>query len=169
MQVKDNELLWARENKEIKIPTKRLEDSDYDIYAYFKEDYIKLEPFETKMIPTGLYCAMSPKWRLKLEERGSTGTKGIIQQSGVIDSGYRGAIAVPITNCNTTPLYIMKNIPERDVLIHCKEAIVYPYEKALCQAKLDEVPVVTEREISVEELQSIPSERGKGRLGSSNK
>jgi phytoene dehydrogenase-like protein len=39
------------------IPTKRLEDAGYDIYANFEEDYIVLNPHETKMIPTGIACA----------------------------------------------------------------------------------------------------------------
>lgn len=49
------------------------------------------------------------------------------------------------------------------------EPIFYPYEKAICQAIVVPVPQNTVEEISVEELQAIPSERGTGALGSSNK
>lgn len=49
------------------------------------------------------------------------------------------------------------------------EPIFYPYEKAICQAMVVPVPQNTVEEISVEELQAIPSERGTGALGSSNK
>ena len=39
------------------IPTKREEDAGYDIYANFDEDYIRINPHETKMIPTGIASA----------------------------------------------------------------------------------------------------------------
>ena len=165
-EVKEGLILWSADNDTVKIPTKRDEDSDYDIYANFKEDYMIIQPHETRIIPTNLRCAMNKKWRLKLEERGSTGTKAMIQNSGVIDSGFRGAIGVPITNGNNKPLIILKSEPT-DII---KElAIVYPYTKAICQAKLDEVPKVESKSISSDILTSIPSERGEGMIGSSGK
>ena len=74
-EVKENEILWARINKDVILPTKRDEDACYDIYAYFEEDYIIIYPHETKIIPTGLYVALNKKYKLELDERGSTGTK----------------------------------------------------------------------------------------------
>ena len=165
-EVKEGVILWSADNDTVKIPTKREEDSDYDIYANFEEDYMIVQPQETKIIPTNLRCAMNKKWRLKLEERGSTGTKAMIQQSGVIDSGFRGTIGVPITNGGNKPIIILKG--EAPQIIK-DLAIVYPYTKAICQAKLDEVPQIESVTISTEELTSIPSERGEGMLGSSNK
>lgn len=165
-EVREDVLLWAKDYDDVIIPSKREEDSDYDIYARFEEDYIIINPQETKMIPTGLRCAMNKKWRLKLEERGSTGTKAIIQQAGVIDSGYRGEIKVPITNGGNKPIIILKGEAPQIV----KDlAIVYPYTKAICQAKLDEVPSVKSVEIPVKQLKSIPSERKEGMTGSSGK
>jgi dUTP pyrophosphatase len=74
LEVAENELLWAKDYDDVIIPSKKEEDADYDIYAYFKEDYMIIQPHETKMIPTGLRVAMNKKWKLALEERGSTGT-----------------------------------------------------------------------------------------------
>ena len=46
---------------------------------------------------------------------------------------------------------------------------IYPYSKAICQALVLPVPRVGIVEISYDELINIPSERGLGMLGSSNK
>jgi dUTP pyrophosphatase len=47
--------------------------------------------------------------------------------------------------------------------------VIYPMSKAICQAALEVVPEVIEKEISYDELLQIPSERGTGALGSSGK
>ena len=80
------------------IPTKRDEDAGFDIYANFEEDFRISPPHETRIIPSGIACACDTDYCLILKERGSTGTKGMAQRCGVIDSGYRGEIGIPITN-----------------------------------------------------------------------
>ena len=166
LELKEDEILWAKDYEDVIIPTKKDEDADYDIYAYFKEDYVVIQPHETKMIPTGLRVAMNKKWKLALEERGSTGTKGMGQRAGEVDSGFRGEIKVPITNHNNKPLIIAKYELEPIV---SEIAIIYPYSKAICQGAIVEVPKVKSREINVELLKAIPSERGEKMLGSSGK
>lgn len=181
-EVKENEILWARVNEDVKLPTKRDEDACYDIYAYFEEDYMIIYPHETKIIPTGLYVALNKKYKLELCERGSTGTKGIGQRSGQIDSGYRGLIGVPITNHNNGILIISKFVKEdgkvdesaTDKLVFKNDlkpygTVYYPYTKAITSGAIVEVPQMESREISVEELKTIPSARGEGSLGSSGK
>jgi dUTP pyrophosphatase len=49
------------------------------------------------------------------------------------------------------------------------ESFVYPYSKAIAQALVVPVPKTEVEEIPYEELQKIKSERGMGKLGSSNK
>ena len=66
------------------IPTKREEDAGYDIYANFDEDYMRINPHETKMIPTGIASACDTDYCFILKERGSTGTKGMAQRCGRI-------------------------------------------------------------------------------------
>jgi len=166
IELAEDEILWARDYEDVIIPTKKDEDADYDIYAYFEEDYIVIQPHETRMIPTGLRVAMNKKWKLTLEERGSTGTKGMGQRAGEVDSGFRGEIKVPITNHNNKPLIIAKYELEPIV---AELAIVYPYSKAICQGAIVEVPKVKSREINVELLKAIPSERGEKMLGSTGK
>ena len=97
-KVDDDKVFWARDNETVKIPTKREEDAGWDVYANFEEDMWVIQPHTTVMIPTNLRSAFSPKWVAILKERGSTGTKGIAQRCGVIDSGFRNAWMIPITN-----------------------------------------------------------------------
>ena len=154
------------------IPTKREEDAGYDIYANFDEDYMTINPHETKMIPTGIASACDTAYCFILKERGSTGTTGIAQRCGIIDSGYRSEWFVPITN--TTDDYIMiakSDDTSTDVFgsIPMKKIIRYPYEKAICQALVIPVPNTTVEEITYDELKGIASERGTGALGSSGK
>lgn len=164
----DNQKIYFAKMREGAIlPSKREEDGAFDIYACFDEAYIMIEPNTTKMVPTGLASAFSTDYVAILKERGSTGTKGMGQRAGVVDSGYRGEWFVPITNHNSQPLVIMKsNCKEQDLF---KKAIIYPYEKAISQCIMVEVPKLSTVEVSYETLLTFESERGAGRLGSSGK
>ncbi len=161
---------FAKVRPDAIIPSKRDEDAGYDIYANFKEDYICITPHETKMIPTGIAGACDTDYCFIAKERGSTGTKGIAQRCGVIDSGYRNEIFIPITNTNSRPLYIIKEhalaAAKKEITDH---TVVYPYEKAIAQLLIIPVPTVTVSECTYEELKAIPSQRGSGSLGSSGK
>jgi len=158
-------LYFAKVKEAGMIPSKREEDGAFDIYACFEDDYIQIQPHETKLIPTGIASAFSNDYVALLRERGSTGTKGIGQRAGVIDSGYRGEWFVPLTNHNEKSLVIAKKEATNDF----KDMIVYPYEKAIAQCIMVEVPKLAVKEISLEALQAIESERGTGALGSSGK
>jgi len=163
------------------IPSKNEEDAGYDIYSNFEEDYMEVLPHTTVMIPTEISSAFSDKFVMVLKERGSTGTKGIAQRCGIIDSGFRGDWKIPITNSTDKTIVILKKGKEYvgstittyiSHSIGCTEVpnyIVYPYEKAICQALLLPVPKVSIKEITYEELKGIASKRGTGMLGSSNK
>ena len=157
-------LKFAKIRENAKIPSKSEEDAGYDIYACFDENHIEIGPLTTYMIPTGIASAIPITHYFQIQERGSTGTKGMKYGAGVIDSGYRGEWFIPITNCNDKPLIISKDI-DKDF----GDSIVYPYDKAIAQAILLEVPITEIEEISYDELKDIPSERGSGRLGSSGK
>lgn len=146
------------------IPSKREEDGAFDIYACFEEDYLEIGPHQTKLVPTGLASAFSSDYVAILKERGSTGSKGLGQRAGVIDSGYRGEWFAALTNHNPQPLVIAKEgakVPEG--------VLVYPYSKGICQCVMALVPKLPIAEISYEELMAMASERGTGALGSSGK
>lgn len=151
------------------IPNKRNEDAGYDIYANFDNDYIQIPPHRTVMIPTGIACACNMDYCFILKERSSTGIKGIAQRCGVIDSGYRGEVFVPITNTNDKMVYIKKKNKEIPIFDNLSEYIEYPYEKAIAQILIIPVPITDVEECTYEELKVIPSERGEGGFGCSNK
>ena len=147
------------------IPSKREEDGAFDVYACFEDDYLLLDPHETKLVPTGIASAFSSNYVAIIKERGSTGTKGMGQRCGVIDSGYRGEWFIPITNHNAEVLVIAKEKAAK----HFEYALVYPYEKAIAQCLMVAVPKLAIEEISHEDLLEFESERGIGALGSSGK
>lgn len=167
---------FAKVHPNAKIPTKRTEDAAMDVYACFDEDYIALQPHETKLIPTGIASSCNSDMAFILKERGSTGSKGIALRCGVVDSGYRGEWFVCLTNENTIPVIITK-LSEEDTIEHyttrahqhMKKCIIYPYSKAIAQVMVVPVPELYVEEISYEDLKQITSARGTGALGSSNK
>ena len=193
-----NQILFARLRPQAIIPSKRSEDAGYDIYACFDEDFIVIPTNTTVMVPTGIASALHPSKYIQLEERGSTGSKGMKRSAGVIDSGYRGEWFVALTNCSNVDI-IISNISKEDLeknsfrdqygdtyiidsnrkkqYIYYKNLddtdqscyIYYPASKAIAQAIVHEVPQMNITEVSYEELASIKSERGVGKLGDSNK
>lgn len=178
----NTKIYFAKVRPEATIPSKRNEDAGYDIYACFNEDYMVIAPHETRLIPTGIASACDSEYCFILKERGSTGTKGIAQRCGVIDSGYRNEWFVPVTNASNKWIVICKETMTEEKL---KDAIwserekyrdvlrfdiqCYPYEKAISQALVIPVPQTAVEEITFDELKQIASERGDGALGSSGK
>lgn len=193
-----NDLVFAKVKPNAIIPTKEDENAGYDIYACFDEDYIIIPAHSTKLIPTGIAAAVSDKYYLQVHERGSTGSKGMKYGAGVVDSSYRGEIFVCINNVNSAAIIISKlekndlfdkhgeydNLFQDEKFIKYGDEefevvfedddpyytpIIYPYSKAIAQLVVHEVPVMNVKEITYEELKSIPSKRGTGALGSSGK
>ena len=164
----ENDLYFAKVNPNAIIPSKRLEDAGYDLYACFDEDYMVIQPHETKLIPSGIATAFSPKYVAILKERGSNGSKGIAQRCGVIDSGYRNEWFVPLTN-TTTKTVVISKLPKEQLPLMLQEGIVYPYTKGIAQFIMVEVPVLDIHEVDFETLKEFKSERGMGALGSSGK
>lgn len=195
--LEDNDLVFAKVRPDAIIPTKEDENAGYDIYANFKEDYVVIPPQSTKLIPTGIASAMTDKYYLNVAERGSTGKIGMKYSAGIIDSGYRGEIFIALTNTNINEIIISK-LTKEDLIekygekdecgdIHLSygkgkndyaylidrdnefTAIIYPYEKAIAQLVVHEVPKMNIKEVTYDALLKIPSKRGTGALGSSGK
>lgn len=161
------DVYFAKTRENAVIPSKLKENAGYDIYACFDQDYIIIEPHKTVVVPTGIKSAVKDDYYFQIFERGSTGTKGIGQRCGVIDSGYRGEWFIPVTNLNDGVSIIIAK--ENIDLNEFKDCIIYPYKKAICQAVLLPVPKTMVHEISEAEIMSMKSQRGEGALGSSNK
>jgi dUTP pyrophosphatase len=165
--IKDNELYWAKVKPDAIVPTKRLEDGCYDIYACTDKEEIIIKPHAIATVPTGIASAFSHKYRLDFQrERGSTGSIGLVPRCGQVDSGYRGEIFLKLQNTTNKFIVISKKYKEK---FEDEFGIIYPMSKAVAQAALEIVPEVDEKEITYDELLAIPSERGTGALGSSGK
>lgn len=108
IELKTNDLMFAKVKPNAIIPTKEKENAGYDIYACFDEDFIVIPAHETRLIPTGIAAAVSDEYYLQVHERGSTGSKGMKYGAGVVDSSYRGEIFVCINNVNDEHIIISK-------------------------------------------------------------
>ena len=194
IELKENDLVFAKVRPDAIIPSKNTEDAGYDIYANFEEDYLVIPSNETVLVPTGIASAMTDKYYLNVAERGSTGKIGMKYGAGIIDSSYRGEIFICLNNVSSKDIVISKltteeliekhgvredefvllsyNINEHGgnvILDDPSFTVVYPYSKAIAQLIVHEVPKMDIKEISYDELKKIPSKRGTGSLGSSGK
>lgn len=166
---------FAKVKENAIIPTREIYNAGIDIYPCFDEDYIIIKPNKTKLIPTGIASAIPINYYIQIQERGSSGSKGIKYSAGVIDSSYRGEWFLATTNTNKKPILIIKEdifnkMDDLSKEIIGKGYIIYPYEKALFQGIVHNVcNEIEQDEISFDELVKIPSERGIGKLGSSGK
>jgi dUTP pyrophosphatase len=162
----NNVIKFAKLNPEVKIPSKRNEDGGYDLYASPLCNDILIKKGDVAMIPTGLMSAFSSDYVVLLEERGSTGVRCMARRAGVIDSGYRGEWHVPINNTGNRDILITSRVKEISVV---NNVMSYPASKAIAQFLVIPVPKMEIVEINIGELELIESERGSGKLGSSDK
>lgn len=68
--LKTDNLFFAKIKENAIIPSKRIEDAGYDIYPCFEEDFIIINPHETKLIPTGIASAFNKNYYIQIQERG---------------------------------------------------------------------------------------------------
>ena len=147
------------------IPSKADENAGYDIYACFEENHIEIRPGEIKLIPTGIASAFSSDFVLQINERSSSGSKGLAIRAGIIDSGYRGEIFVALNNVTNKPIIITNKSDDFDQISNT----IWPNSRAIAQALLLPVPKTKVLELSLEDLQKIDSKRGASALGASGK
>lgn len=172
-----NTLYCAKIRPDAILPTKRLEDAGYDIYANFDGDVLVIPPHSTVAVPTGIAMALSQDYYIQVEERGSTGKIGLKKSAGVMDSGYRGEYLILLSNINKFDIVISKKSAEElgktfvcaNKKYCTKKCLIYPQSKAIAQLVVLPVPKMECAEISYEELKQIPSIRGDGKYGSSKK
>jgi len=168
-ETRNDRIYFAKLRKEATIPSKETENAGYDIRACFDGDCIAIKPGEIELVPTGLCSAFSEDYVMVLKERGSTGTKGLSQRCGIIDSGFRGEWFVPINN-TTNKIIIITKYPEDTQSMYGKGIVtIFPYTKSICQALLLPVPKTEIIELTATEIKRVQSNRGSKCLGSSGK
>ena len=149
------------------IPTKRLEDAGYDLYACFDSEDVEgifIPPHSNALIPTGIASAFDSKYVGIIKERGSTGYKNMAVRAGVIDSGFRNEWMVIINNTGDIPILITNDMSNSNDIV-----IMYPASKAIAQVVFQEVPLLQGVEVEYDVLMGFESERGLGMLGDSGK
>ena len=160
-------------NDAVRTPSKREEDAGYDIFACFEDQYLVIEPGETTKIPTGIASIIPLDHCFVLKERGSTGSIGIGQRAGIIDSGFRNEWQVLVTNHNSRAIIIAKkgfrDTDQYKNILGSRDFLEYAYEKAICQALLIPVPESEVEEIGYDQLVLEKSERMLDGFGSTNK
>jgi dUTP pyrophosphatase len=164
--VTTSEILIATTDGNVIVPSKRDGDGCFDIYAYFAEESVRIEPFSTKLVPTGIHSAFDNKFRISIRERGSNTRSNLKVSAGQIDASYRGEWFVPLYNANPIPLEITKYVDE---VKRYDDIILVPYKKAIAQFAVEQVPEVCITTVSMEDVLGVNSERGDGALGSSGK
>lgn len=172
-----NNLYFAKIRPDAILPTKRLEDAGYDIYANFDGDVLIIPAHSTVAVSTGVAAALSHNYYIQVAERGSTGKIGLKKSAGVMDSGYRGEYLILLSNINKFDIAISKKTAEElgktfvfgGKKYRTKKCLIYPQSKAIAQLVVLPVPQMNCQEIEYEELKQIPSLRGDGKYGSSKK
>jgi deoxyuridine 5'-triphosphate nucleotidohydrolase len=164
-----NEFYIAPMAEDVIIPSKEDENAGYDLYAHLDDDVSEFEilPHQTSKIGTKVAVALPEEYEIKLTDRSSVGGLGIHIAGGLIDSGYRGEIAVQLTNTSNKSFIISKLVDRVTIMV---DTIYYPYSKAITQMCLHKVHnELKSNVISYEELAKIPSKRGTGGFGSTGK
>ena len=93
------EIKYSKLHQDGKEPFRANEsDAGYDL---FSTEYVMLEPFQRKLISTGINVEIPQGFYGRVAPRsGLACKKGIDVMAGVIDSGYRGEIKVLLINFN---------------------------------------------------------------------
>lgn len=98
-------LFIKRLSEGAKIPTRgTAEAACFDLYV--SQDTI-LPREEPVLVPTGIAMGIPPGYCAKVYGRSSMHKKGVIVQTGIIDSDYTGEIKVQTVNfCHALPIYL---------------------------------------------------------------
>jgi len=124
-----------------------------DLYADTAREYI-LKPGGTYYLPTGIKVEIPKNYVGKIYPRSSLHKKGLIlaNQTGIIDSSYRGEIILAIKNESNNDVIINGQWGIRTPLV---QLIIEPY-------RYEKIEVVDDGELST-------TSRGEGGFGSTDK
>lgn len=190
MNSMDLEFKVKKLNEKAVIPSKREEDSGYDLYGIIEEDYLIINPGESKVIGTGLAVELPKGYGLVIANRSGNGSKGLVYGAHIIDSGYRGEVFINVHNISNKVIVItdldfdefrsrvISKINELEGILDKEEIsmlikdrlkqdkyTLIKKSKALVQAMI--IPTLHLPVVEVDELSE--SERGDGTMGSSGK
>ena len=133
----------------VEIPTyKTVGASGMDLMAFIKQP-IKLAPYNSCLVPTGLSLAFSDEYEIQIRPRSGLAAKyniSVLNTPGTIDSDYRGEIKI-----------ILFNHGDNEFIVNNKDRV----------AQMILMPIY---KIECEEVENLPNTiRGKGGFGSTGK
>ena len=142
-------VLIKKLNPEVELPVYKTSGaSGMDLMAFIEEP-IKIAPYSTYLVPTGLSMAFSEDYEVQIRPRSGLAVKNsitVLNTPGTIDSDYRGEIKI-----------ILFNHGKEDFLISNKDRV----------AQMVLTPVV---KMKLEETDNLPDTlRGEGGFGSTGK
>ncbi len=92
------------------LPEYKTKDSaGVDLQANLEEDGFTLKPLERKLVPTGIYIALSEGFEAQVRPRSGMALKkgiSVLNSPGTIDADYRGEIGVILVNLSNEEVYI---------------------------------------------------------------
>ncbi len=112
--------------KDSTIPTKgSKEAAGYDLYTYFEESNLVIQPFNSLLVCTGISMKIPYGYYGRIAPRSGFSVRtGLIVNAGVIDSDYRGEIKILFQNPTEKCIYIHKNEKVAQIIIekiaHCE-------------------------------------------------
>lgn len=155
----------VEKEQDSKLPTyAHITDAAMDIYA--AEDYT-LVPGDLVLIKTGLKVAIPKGYALLIQPRSGFSTKSklrIPNTPGLIDSGYRGEICIPMENIEPNIKDFVLDEDGKATGILYGSAYTIEKGERIAQARLVEVPTVSWTEVS--NILDYESDRGEGGFGS---
>lgn len=85
----------------------RKEGAGYNVYMLPVDKRISIMPGETRLLDTGLKVAFNSDYVLLVKETGESGLDGLSIGAGVIESGFRDRIMIPINNTSNSEIVFM--------------------------------------------------------------
>ena len=154
------EIKYSQINEQGKAPFQaNSSDAGYDL---FSTEYVTIEPFQRKLISTGINIEIPDGFYGRIAPRsGLACKKGIDVMAGVIDSGYRGEIKVLLINLNFEG-YNIKPSAFESIFGSANRANIKPGDR-IAQLIIEKCYKVDWTKMKILEN----SERGQGGFGSS--
>ncbi len=92
------------------LPEYKTKDSaGVDLHANLEEEGFTLKPLERKLVPTGIYIALTEGFEAQVRPRSGMALKkgvSVLNAPGTIDADYRGEIGVILVNLSNEEVFI---------------------------------------------------------------
>lgn len=101
-------IFYTKENGSLLPEYKSIGASGADLCAFLSAS-VTLQPFERKLIPTGIRLEIPQGYEIQVRPRSGLALKHgitVLNSPGTIDSDYRGEIGVVLINLGNTPFVI---------------------------------------------------------------